>query len=113
MKPSARVLVLLVVIAGLHLIGVMLHQMFLFQREFPHLDDHSLPSPSKDETLFGSGVVLWTVHPFLAVLRASGLDSSFPAPLAFVLDSIVWAAIVLALASLVRRAFRPRSPESG
>jgi len=85
----------LVILAGLHLMVGALHQMFLFQHEFPHLDDHSLPNMGPDHTLLGSRALLWGFHPFIAALIALQFDSSLPAPLVFLFDSLFWAALVL------------------
>jgi hypothetical protein len=108
MKPFTRIVVILFLFAGLHLIGVVFHQMFLFQHELPHLDDHSLPAPSQGETMFGSGMFLWVMHPLVAVLNASAprFDSVLPASVVVALDSIVWAAVVLALYAVVRLILR-------
>ena len=103
-----KTLQIFTILAGLHLIAVVFHQMLLFQHELPHLDNHSLPSTGPDDTLLGSGAVLWVFHPFIAALIAMRLDSILPAPLMFVFDSLFWALLVLALLRIVRYVFSRR-----
>ncbi len=96
------------ILAGLHLIAVVFHQMLMFQHELPYLDDRSLPSSGPADTLLGSGAVLWVFHPLIAALITMHLDSILPAALMFVCDSMFWALLALALACIIRNHFRRR-----
>jgi hypothetical protein len=95
-----RTLQILVIVAGLHLICVVLHQMLTFQQEFPHLIDGKALLLGSN-TLIGSGALLWVFHPLLAALMEISGDLVLPTPLSFIFDSLIWAALLLALIRVI------------